>query len=95
MTTILDEFSRYGVSSKAAYQYVQQRRFCIRPTESFLAQLSEFEPIFKARHQSLRWSHLDYCSSAGIGTKRTIDDVEEMHMSGLKRSSDDGGSGPQ
>ena len=32
-----------------ALQHVQQRRFCINPNEGFTNQLSEYEPIYKAR----------------------------------------------
>ena len=32
-----------------ALQHVQQRRFCINPNEGFTNQLTEYEPIYKAR----------------------------------------------
>ena len=34
---------------RQAFHYVQQRRFCINPNEGFAQQLSEYEPIYKAR----------------------------------------------
>ncbi len=34
---------------RQAFYYVQQRRFCINPNEGFAQQLSEYEPIYKAR----------------------------------------------
>lgn len=36
-----------------AYRYVQQRRFCIHPNESFKRQLLEFEPILRAQMNRL------------------------------------------
>ncbi|XP_046981571.1 serine/threonine/tyrosine-interacting protein-like [Schistocerca americana] len=44
---------KYGLSCSAAFGLVQQRRFCINPNEGFLAQLTEFEPIYRAQ-QTLR-----------------------------------------
>ncbi|XP_044253844.1 serine/threonine/tyrosine-interacting protein-like [Tribolium madens] len=40
---------KYGLSSKEAIECVKQRRGCIHPNEGFLAQLIEYEPIYKAR----------------------------------------------
>ncbi|XP_075233813.1 serine/threonine/tyrosine-interacting protein-like isoform X2 [Lycorma delicatula] len=40
---------KYGLSLRRAFQVVQQKRFCINPNEGFMAQLSEFEPIYKAQ----------------------------------------------
>jgi len=42
--------SRYGVTCKEAFSFVQQRRFCVNPNENFLAQLREYEPIYQAFH---------------------------------------------
>lgn len=36
------------MSSRRAYSIVQQRRFCINPSESFMMQLREYEPIYQA-----------------------------------------------
>eukprot|EP00123_Amoebidium_parasiticum_P008791 comp19026_c0_seq1/m.21421 comp19026_c0_seq1/g.21421 ORF comp19026_c0_seq1/g.21421 comp19026_c0_seq1/m.21421 type:complete len:233 (-) comp19026_c0_seq1:282-980(-) len=40
---------RNGMGYDEAYLMVQSRRFCINPNEGFCAQLSEYEPIYKAR----------------------------------------------
>ncbi|XP_039293749.1 serine/threonine/tyrosine-interacting protein-like isoform X5 [Nilaparvata lugens] len=40
---------KYGLTLKRAFQVVQSRRFCINPNEGFLAQLIEFEPIYRAQ----------------------------------------------
>lgn len=37
---------------REAYKYVKERRACIKPNEGFVAQLAEYEPIYRAR-QSL------------------------------------------
>lgn len=39
----------YGLSQTRAYAIVQQRRFCINPNEGFMAQLQEYEPIYRAQ----------------------------------------------
>lgn len=40
---------KYGLSYKNAYMFVQQKRFCINPNEGFAQQLTEYEPIYRAR----------------------------------------------
>ena len=39
---------RYGISAAHARYYVQQKRFSVCPNETFMAQLREYEPIYKA-----------------------------------------------
>ncbi|RLU22453.1 hypothetical protein DMN91_004731 [Ooceraea biroi] len=39
----------YDLNLKHAYTIVQQRRFCINPSESFMTQLKEYEPIYRAQ----------------------------------------------
>ncbi|KAI9494710.1 protein-tyrosine phosphatase-like protein [Zychaea mexicana] len=39
----------YDLNASQAYQYVQNRRLCINPNDGFKSQLSEYEPIYKAR----------------------------------------------
>ncbi|CAH0561249.1 unnamed protein product [Brassicogethes aeneus] len=43
---------KYGLSSEDAYNFVKGKRASISPNEGFVAQLTEYEPIYKAR-QSL------------------------------------------
>lgn len=52
---------------------VQQRRFCINPNDGFMAQLSEFEPIYRAQQTRSNGQ----CSTENIRNKRRIDDLEE------------------
>ena len=40
--------ARYGLTAQEAHRYVQLRRFCINPNDNFVAQLREFEPIYRA-----------------------------------------------
>jgi len=42
---------RYGVTTKEAFSYVQSKRFCCNPNEGFMAQLREYEPIYRANHE--------------------------------------------
>ncbi|CAG7831408.1 unnamed protein product [Allacma fusca] len=79
---------RYGVSPKEAHQYVQQRRFCIRPTDCYLEQLKEFEPIFKAKQMGMLWKSA--IPQSPMGVKRTIDDVLDSEGTVMKRSLEDG-----
>lgn len=44
---------KLGVSSAEAIRIVQRRRFCIFPNEGFRRQLLEYEPILKARCESV------------------------------------------
>ncbi|XP_069117972.1 serine/threonine/tyrosine-interacting protein-like isoform X1 [Argopecten irradians] len=39
----------YGLSFRNAFVFVQQRRFCINPNEGFVQQLTEYEPIYRAK----------------------------------------------
>jgi len=41
---------KFGVGYKEAFHFVQQKRFCISPNIHFENQLTEYEPIFRARH---------------------------------------------
>jgi len=43
---------KYGLNCKEAYKFVKDKRACIKPNEGFVAQLAEYEPIYRAR-QSL------------------------------------------
>lgn len=43
-------FTRYGVTTQEAYKYVASIRFCSNPNEGFVAQLKEYEPIYRAMH---------------------------------------------
>uniref|UniRef100_T1JN70 Tyrosine-protein phosphatase domain-containing protein n=1 Tax=Strigamia maritima TaxID=126957 RepID=T1JN70_STRMM len=40
---------KYGLSYKAAFLLVQQKRFCINPNDGFAQQLKEYEPIYRAK----------------------------------------------
>jgi hypothetical protein len=42
--------SRYGVTTQEAHKFVQSIRFCGNPNEGFMAQLREYEPIYRAMH---------------------------------------------
>lgn len=53
---------------------VQQRRFCINPNEGFMAQLTEFEPIYKAQ----RTLQNGQCSTEKGRNKRRIDQVDDQ-----------------
>lgn len=44
------ELCRHGVTLKDAFSFVQSKRFCCNPNEGFMAQLREYEPIYKAMH---------------------------------------------
>uniref|UniRef100_A0A1B6HWI4 Tyrosine-protein phosphatase domain-containing protein n=2 Tax=Homalodisca TaxID=139475 RepID=A0A1B6HWI4_9HEMI len=59
----------YSLSLKDAFTLVQQSRFCINPNEGFMAQLAEFEPIYKA-HQTML---LGQSSEGAIRYKRPLD----------------------
>ncbi|KAI4488181.1 PREDICTED: serine/threonine/tyrosine-interacting protein-like isoform X1 [Polistes canadensis] len=62
----------YGLSQTHAYTLVQQRRFCINPNEGFMAQLREYEPIYKAQ-ETLRNGQQ---SSIRQRSKRTIHQMD-------------------
>ncbi|CAL8120235.1 unnamed protein product [Orchesella dallaii] len=42
--------SKFGVTLKEAFSFVQSKRFCCNPNEGFMAQLREYEPIYRALH---------------------------------------------
>ncbi|XP_011161895.1 serine/threonine/tyrosine-interacting protein isoform X1 [Solenopsis invicta] len=62
----------YEISQMHAYSLVQQRRFCIKPNEGFMTQLSEYEPIYQAE-KTLRNEHQ---RSEVQRNKRTIHQIE-------------------
>ncbi|KAK7792264.1 hypothetical protein R5R35_000070 [Gryllus longicercus] len=64
---------KYGLSCNCAFNLVQQRRFCINPNEGFMAQLAEFEPIYKAQ----RTLQNGQCSTEKSRNKRRIDQVDD------------------
>ncbi|XP_015179113.1 PREDICTED: serine/threonine/tyrosine-interacting protein-like isoform X2 [Polistes dominula] len=39
----------YGLSRTYAFTLLQRKRFCINPNSGFMAQLKEYEPIYKAQ----------------------------------------------
>lgn len=47
---LLTNYFRYGVTLKEAFSFVQSKRFCCNPNEGFMAQLREYEPIYRALH---------------------------------------------
>ena len=53
---------------------VQERRFCINPNEGFMAQLKEFEPIYKAQ----RTLQNGQCSTEKGQNKRSIDQMDDQ-----------------
>ncbi|KAK9703366.1 Dual specificity phosphatase, catalytic domain [Popillia japonica] len=40
---------KFGLTCMEAYKYVKDRRACIKPNDGFVAQLVEYEPIYRAR----------------------------------------------
>uniref|UniRef100_A0A224XPM7 Putative dual specificity phosphatase n=1 Tax=Panstrongylus lignarius TaxID=156445 RepID=A0A224XPM7_9HEMI len=64
---------KYGLSIKDAYDLVQQRRFCINPNDGFMAQLREFEPIYKAQ----RILQHGQTSADTVRNKRACDELED------------------
>jgi len=69
--------SRYGVTCKEAFTFVQQRRFCVNPNENFMAQLREYEPIYQAFHTvPLQLPNME-CNSYRPSTKRSLDSEED------------------
>lgn len=47
---------------REAYSYVKERRACIKPNEGFVAQLAEYEPIYRAR-QTLERGETSSCET--------------------------------
>nr|CAD7423785.1 unnamed protein product [Timema monikensis] len=70
---------KYGLTCKEAFSLVQQRRFCINPNEGFIAQLSEFEPIYKAQ----RTLQNGQCSTEKGRNKRRFDELDDRPNQGL------------
>ncbi|XP_014288725.1 serine/threonine/tyrosine-interacting protein [Halyomorpha halys] len=65
---------RYGITCKRAHEIVQHRRFCINPNEGFMAQLREFEAIYRAQRELT-----DVQPSSAKGRhKRTCEEIEEI-----------------
>uniref|UniRef100_A0A0V0GA96 Putative dual specificity phosphatase n=1 Tax=Triatoma dimidiata TaxID=72491 RepID=A0A0V0GA96_TRIDM len=64
---------KYGLPIKDAYDLVQQRRFCINPNDGFMAQLREFEPIYKAQ----RILQHGQTSADTVRNKRACDELED------------------
>ncbi|ODN05334.1 Serine/threonine/tyrosine-interacting protein B [Orchesella cincta] len=81
--------SHYGVTFKKAHYFVQHKRFCISISEAFANQLKEYEPIYKAMHDTPKLlpgeSGDGFEVSAGVA-KRKVDDVsrEEEEDSTMK-----------
>lgn len=61
---------KFGLNCKDAYKFVKDRRACIKPNEGFVAQLVEYEPIYRAR-QSLE-------QGASSGTHRQKRKSEQL-----------------
>ncbi|KAK3093010.1 hypothetical protein FSP39_009983 [Pinctada imbricata] len=40
---------KFGLPYRDSFLYVQQRRFCVCPNEGFVQQLTEYEPMYRAR----------------------------------------------
>ncbi|KAL4237533.1 hypothetical protein ACF0H5_002247 [Mactra antiquata] len=66
---------KYGLTYKNAFNYVQQKRFCITPNEGFMQQLIEFEAIYMARkHMQI----MEQSDNTGTHNKRKYSfDTEE------------------
>ncbi|KAH0554204.1 serine/threonine/tyrosine-interacting protein-like isoform X2 [Cotesia glomerata] len=64
---------KYNCTPSQAYVLVQNRRFCINPNDGFMAQLREYEPIYKA--QSMEIGHHNVISENRC--KRTIHQIDE------------------
>jgi serine/threonine/tyrosine-interacting protein len=61
---------------QTAFQYVQDKRFCLNPTDPFRFQLKEYEPIFAAREAMMSADAV--MDASAKGEKRKPDgDVEE------------------
>lgn len=69
----------YGLTYTRAYNYVQQKRFCINPNEAFVRQLMEYEPIYLAKHQ-LNMTSRDQNRET---SKRTFDDSDDESTAGI------------
>jgi len=73
---------QYGVSYRQAFQYVQHKRFCINPNMHFENQLTEYEPIFRARHT--QGNNLGVSPDAS-NPKRKFDDLDMDDDENLSR----------
>lgn len=58
---------------RQAFSFVQGKRFCINPNEGFIAQLMEYEPIYKA--QVMQYS--DSQSQSNPRNKRNFDAIDD------------------
>ncbi|RUS21738.1 phosphatases II [Endogone sp. FLAS-F59071] len=73
-----------------AYQFVQNRRFCMNPNEAFKSQLKEYEPIYTARREV---SHHPYTAEEVARQQQSrrrpapVDDDEEEMMQEARRAS--------
>lgn len=67
---------KYGINYKEAIKFVKDRRACIKPNEGFLAQLAEYEPIYRAR-QTLELGE-GSSSSTGGGRQRRKRKSEQL-----------------
>ncbi|XP_064601510.1 serine/threonine/tyrosine-interacting protein A-like [Liolophura sinensis] len=65
---------KYGLCYKDAFGYVQQRRFCINPNEGFAHQLTEYEPIYKAK---LSLQNGQRSADTGMLKRKLTEDHEE------------------
>nr|CAD7592310.1 unnamed protein product [Timema genevievae] len=74
-------FTNFSINFKLreAFSLVQQRRFCINPNEGFIAQLAEFEPIYKAQ----RTLQNGQCSTEKGRNKRRFDELDDRPSQGL------------
>lgn len=72
---------KYGMSYEKAFQYVQERRFCVCPNEGFAQQLMEYEPIYKAR-MSLENGQPSQQKGV-LKRKHMEDESEDMDLSGF------------
>jgi len=70
---------KFGVTVLEAHKYVQSIRFCSNPNEGFMAQLREYEPIYRAMHVTPKPLPPGPNGSHKINTKRSIDDEDEEY----------------
>jgi len=61
----------FNTDFKTALSFVQQRRFCVQPNDGFEQQLKEFEPIYRARRETVARE------GAGLGKRRREEPADE------------------
>ncbi|KAF7992276.1 hypothetical protein HCN44_001601 [Aphidius gifuensis] len=61
----------YGLDHTQAFGLVRKRRFCVSPSDRFMSQLKEFEPIYRAR-KSREISN----SNSNNSKKRSLQDMD-------------------